>query len=157
MKHQGIRSVLVALLLTGIAWAGGYGVGDSITSLDLDDQFGTHHHIETMPKTMVLVFDRAPAALADEYFGKQPEGYLAVHRSVYVADISLIPSFVAESFAIPKMRTYCYPVLLMRDEELGLRFPAEEGKITVLHLDANGVRRIEYVDTAEGLKAAIER
>lgn len=68
-----------------------------------------------------------------------------------------MPSFIAEAFALPKMRHYPYAILLIRDEELGLRFPAQEGKITVLHFAANVLRRIEYVNTAEHLKAAIEQ
>ena len=57
---------------------------------------------------------------------------------------------------MPKMRKYPHTVLLIRDEEQGLRFPGEEGKITVMKFRGNFLREIEYITTAAELKQAIE-
>ena len=55
------------------------------------------------------------------------------------------------------MRKYPHTVLLIRDEEQGVKFPGEEGKITVMKFRGNFLTKVQFVETAEQLKKAIEQ
>ena len=151
-----MKKVIITLLAAAGLWGAPYQVGQSVTPLDLSDQFGKRHMMKSMPKTLIMAFEKGTAATVNDYLAAQEKGYLASHKAAFVADISLMPNFITESFALPKMRKYPHTVLLIRDEEQGLRFPGEEGKITVMKFRGNFLREIEYITTAAELKQAIE-
>ena len=114
------------------------------------------HTLKVMPKTVIMAFEKGTGATVNEYLAAQGKGYLAKHKAAFVADISLMPKFITESFALPKMRKYPHTVLLIQDEMVGLKFPGEEEKITVMKFRGNFLTQIRYVTTAAELKAAIE-
>ncbi|ADR35102.1 hypothetical protein Sulku_2443 [Sulfuricurvum kujiense DSM 16994] len=152
-----MKKSIVLLLVALSVWAAPYTIGQSVMPLDLNDQFGKKIALKTMPKTLVMAFEKETSATVNDCLGKQNGTYLSEHHAAYIADISPMPTFIAEAFALPKMRKYPYTVLLIRDEETGLKFPAQEGKITVLRFEKNTLKAIEYVATADELKAAIEQ
>jgi len=159
-KHEEreiMKKVIWMWVFAASIWAAAYTVGEPVKTFDLQDQFGKHHSLNKMPKTLVMAFEKGTAATVDECLGKQNADYLPAHHTVYIADISPMPGFIAEAFALPKMRKYPYTVLLIRDEEFGLKFPAQEGKITLLRFEGNILRAVEYVTTADELKKAIEQ
>lgn len=150
---RGLFFLFTALSL----WAAPYSVAQKIAPIEVEDQFGIKHSLNTIPKTFIFVFEKEGSEIVNECLGKQRRSYLAEHQALYLADISSMPAFVAEAFALPKMRQYLYTVLLIRDEEMGAKFPAEEGKVTLLRMDGNLIKAIEYVTTADELQKAIER
>lgn len=152
-----MKKLISALLVALSVWAAPYKVGQTVMPLDLKDQFDKHIVLKTMPNILVMAFEKGTSATVNDFLGKQKGTYLSEHKAAYIADISPMPTFIAEAFALPKMRKYPYTVLLIRDEELGLKFPGQEGKITVLRLEGNVIKSIEYVATADELKAAIEK
>jgi len=152
-----MKKMIVLLLVVLSVWAAPYKVGQSVAPLDLNDQFGKKIVLKAMPKTLIMAFEKETSATVNDCLGKQSGNYLSDHHAAYIADISPMPTFIAEAFALPKMRKYPYTVLLIRDEEIGLKFPAEEGKITVLRFEKNILKAIEYVATADELKTAIEQ
>ncbi|MBN2869706.1 MAG: hypothetical protein JXK04_01985 [Campylobacterales bacterium] len=152
-----MKKVIIALLMAAGLWSAPYQVGQSVMPLDLSDQFGKKHTLKAMPKTLIMAFEKGTGATVNEYLAVQPKGYLAKHKAAFVADISLMPNFITESFALPKMRKYPHTVLLIRDEEQGLRFPGEDGKITVMKFRGNFLTKIEFIETASELKAVIEQ
>jgi hypothetical protein len=108
-----------------------------------------------MPKTVIMAFEKGTAATVNEYLATQNNNYLAQNSAVFIADISQMPPFIAQTFALPKLRTYAHPILLLEDEEQSLAFPAQEAKITLLHFDHNRLASIEFVSTATELKKGI--
>ena len=152
-----MKKVLVTLLAAAALWGAPYQVGQSVMPLDLSDQFGKKHAMKSMPKTLIMAFEKGTGATVNDYLAAQGKGYLAQHKAAFVADISLMPNFITESFALPKMRKYPHTVLLIRDEEQGLRFPGEEGKITVMKFRGNFLTKIDFIETAAELKKAIEQ
>lgn len=151
-----MKKTIMVLVIAIAALGTPYRVGESIIPLSLDDQFGKKHPMKTMPKTLILAFEKSAGMMANEYLASQEKGYLARHNAALVADISQMPKFVAESFALPKIRKYSHPVLLIRDEELGLKFPAEEDKLTIFRFEGNTLVSIRYIATAVELKEVIE-
>jgi hypothetical protein len=152
-----MNKVISLLLIALSVWAAPYKVAQKVMPLDLKDQFDKHIVLKTMPSTIVMAFEKGTSATVNDCLGKQNGAYLSEHKAAFVADISPMPTFIAEAFALPKMRKYPYTVLLIRDEEVGLKFPSQEGKITVLRLEGNVIKAIEYVTTADELKTAIEK
>lgn len=67
MKRYGAKKTIAMLLLAASVWAAGYSVGDTVKPFELNDQFGKHHHLGAMPKTMVIAFEKGSAATVDEY------------------------------------------------------------------------------------------
>lgn len=152
-----MKKVIMALLVAASVWAAPYKVGQSVMPLDLSDQFGKRVTLKVMPKTLIMAFEKGTGATVNEYLTVQEKGYLAKHKAAFVADISLMPNFITQTFALPKMRKYTHKVLLIQDEEQGLKFPGEEEKITVMKFRGNFLTKIEFVSTAAELKKAIEQ
>jgi hypothetical protein len=152
-----MKKIIVFLLMAISLWAAPYKVGQSVSPLDLKDQFGKKHILKVMPHTLIMAFEKGTGATVNEYLAAQDKGYLGEHNAAFVADISGMPSFITSSFAIPKMQKYPHTVLLIYDEEFGLKFPGEEDKITVMKFRGNFLQSINYVSTADELKKAIEQ
>ncbi len=152
-----MKKVIMFALLAMSLYAAPYKLGQSVMPLDLEDQFGKKSTMNVMPKTLIMAFEKGTGATVNEYLTVQEKGYLKKYDAGFVADISHMPNFITKVFALPKMRKYTHTVLLIRDEEQGLRFPAEDGKITVMTFRGNVVTSVEYVITANELKAAIEK
>jgi len=152
-----MTKVIISLLVALSVWAAPYKVGQSVMPLDLNDQFGKRVTLKVMPKTLIMAFEKGTGATVNEYLTLQEKGYLAKNKAAFVADISQMPKFITESFALPKMRKYTHTVLLIQDEEQGLNFPAQEEKITVMKFRGNFLTKVEYISTAAELKKAIEQ
>jgi hypothetical protein len=144
---------LVAMSLMGAP----YKIGQSVMPLDLEDQFGKRSTLKAMPKTLIMAFEKGTGATVNEYLALQGKEYLKKNNAIFVADISQMPNFITQAFALPKMRKYPHTVLLIRDEEQGLNFPLQEEKITVMKFRGNFLTKIDFISTADELKKAIEQ
>lgn len=152
-----MKKVLITLLAAAALWGAPYKVGQSVMPLDLSDQFGKKQTMKAMPKTLIMAFEKGTGATVNDYLAAQEKGYLSRYKAAFVADISQMPKFITETFALPKMRKYPHTVLLIQDEEQGLRFPGEEGKITVMKFRGNFLTRVDFISTPSELKQAIEQ
>lgn len=152
-----MKKVIMILLAALSLAAAPYKVGQSVLPLDLNDQFGKRVTLKVMPKTLIMAFEKGTGATVNEFLTVQEKGYLAKNKAAFVADISQMPKFITESFALPKMRKYTHRVLLIQDEQQGLNFPAQEGKITIMKFRGNFLTKIDFVDNEADLKQAIEQ
>ena len=152
-----MKKIALFLLMVLSLMAAPYKVGQSVMPLDLNDQFGKRYTLKAMPKTLIMAFEKGTGTTVNEYLTVQEKGYLAKNKAAFVADISQMPKFITESFALPKMRKYNHTVLLIQDEEQGLNFPYQEDKITVMKFRGNFLTKIDFVSTPEELKKAIEQ
>lgn len=152
-----MKQIMVLFLMVLSLWSAPYKVGQSVMPLDLSDQYGKRYTLKAMPKTLIMAFEKSTGATVNEYLTVQEKGYLTKNKAAFVADISQMPKFITESFALPKMRKYSHTVLLIQDEQQGLNFPAQEDKITVMKFRGNFLTKVEFIETAEQLKKAIEQ
>lgn len=132
-------------------------IGELITNLTFNDQHGRTHRIEPSVSKFIVVFDKEQSSLLHRYLMRQPKGYLTIHQTALIADISQMPGFIAESFALPKMREYNYDVWLIRDEELSLRFPFQEQRITLIQTDGQKITDLEFATDIESVENFIKR
>lgn len=140
--------VLLFFLLASVS-ASVLRVGEQIGDLTLSDQFGIAHKLDHSSHTFIIVFDRELSGKFNEYLVKRPKGYLKTKNALFIADISQMPTFIAESFALPKMKQYGYDVLLIRDEALSFRFPYSENQITIIKTDNGKILSITFAASPE--------
>lgn len=152
-----MKKVILSMIITLSVWAVPYTVGQTVSPLELEDQHGNHTTLQTMPKTLIMAYEKGTGATVNEYLNAQDKGYLKKYNAVFIADISQMPGLVTKLFALPKMRKYIHTVLLIRDEQQGLRFPSKEEKITVMKFQDNLLKEVKFITTTAELKAAIEQ
>lgn len=152
-----MKKIFLILLSTVIMWANEYQIGQTINTIILNDQFGTMHNIDKMPRTIIMTFEKEPSDVLNEYLSKLPEGYLEKNDAIFIADISGMPAFVSKSFALPKMREYKYKVLLITDENEGAMYPYQEGQITIIKIENNRIKSINFTDKLSQLNKMIEK
>jgi hypothetical protein len=81
---------------------------------------------------------------------------LAARGAVFVSDIHRMPALITRLFALPSMRRRPYRMLLDREEAgPSARIPREEGKVTLLELDALEIRSISFLDSADAVARAL--
>lgn len=152
-----MKKVILSMMFAISVWAVPYTVGQTVSPLELEDQHGNHTTLQAMPKTLIMAYEKGTGATVNEYLNAQDKGYLKKYNAVFIADISQMPGLVTKLFALPKMRKYIHTVLLIRDEQQGLRFPSKEEKITVMKFQDNLLKEVKFITTTAELKAAIEQ
>jgi hypothetical protein len=128
--------------------------GEGLPELNLPDQHGEEH---TLTNVSILLFasDKAAGDLAHEVLSHTDKAEMAAKGVVFVSDISGMPTLVTRMFALPAMREYGYPVLLGYEKEDAAMFPRRDGEVTVLHIKAGKVSRMEYAKSPESLAGMI--
>lgn len=147
-------AVTMAAHTTALA-AEPYAPGERIDRLVLEDQHGVERAVDESVALVLFARDMNAGDVAKVGLADVDGETLAGRRAVYVADISGMPGLVARMFALPKMRKRTYPMLLDRDGKATARFPAREGIVTLMRLDALGLQAVEYVGDAAALAAAL--
>jgi len=152
-------SVLLALLLAGPAAAQGPKlVPDRLEAFELPDQHGAPQRVDEGVRVLLLSRDMDGGAVvrgALETKGKTAGAFLAERSAVYVADVSRMPGIVRSLFALPRMRSRPYPVLLDTTGDATRSLPSEEGRATMLWLEDLRPVRVELVDSADDLLAKL--
>ena len=126
------------------------GVGDVMEAFTLKDQNGDEHLLDSDIRVILFSRDRAGAGVMTRSMEGRDGDFLAERGVVYVNDISAMPRVAAALFALPKMRTRPYPILLDRKADLTAQFPDKAKFATLVHLDSLEVTEVEYLreDTA---------
>ena len=126
------------------------GVGDKMEAFTLKDQNGNEHLLDSSVSVILFSRDRAGAGVMTRSMEGRDGDFLAERGVVYVNDISAMPRAAAALFAVPKMRTRPYPILLDRKADLTAQFPDKAKFATLVHFDSLEVTEVEYVreDTA---------
>lgn len=130
--------------------------GDAITPITIADQHGKPGQIDASTKLVMFSRDMTANKLAKAAFLSKPAQYLPDAKAVYMIDVSGMPTFVTNTFAIPKMQKYGYRIFLDRDASLTSALPAQKKVVTLIHLDQLKVTGIEYASTPEALTRAVE-
>ncbi|MEA3433869.1 MAG: hypothetical protein U9R13_04755 [Campylobacterota bacterium] len=130
----------------------------STVSFTLPDQFDKAHTLTTDTKTLVLVFAKATGHTVKEFLKKQDSDYLAKRDTLFVADISPMPTVIRNTFALPDLKKSTYSVLLIYDKNIAkqLKNEAEAEKIAVVTLENGVVKAVKYIDSEEELKALLK-
>jgi len=139
-----IKKVLLLAVFATALFSNSFNVNSNIGSFELADQFEKKHTINSDIQTIIFSSEKDTSAALNEFLASKEKGFLEANKTVFVADISGMPSVISYLFALPKMKKYNYNVLLI-EEEGDKRFLKQEEKLTVYKLENGVVTSIEYV------------
>ncbi len=135
---------LIAVLLTAITLFAGIRVGQEFPISVLPDQFDNLIPVEAEDTLVIVSFEKDISGAIHDYLKTKPEGFLYKHQAKYISDISPMPTVITNMFALPKMREYGYPVMLIYDKRGG-RLDKRDGKVTVYRLDKGRVTAVDFI------------
>jgi len=135
----------------------GLNAGSTI-SFTLPDQFDKAHTLTEDTKTLILVFSKATGHTVKEFLKKQDSDYLAKRNTLFVADISPMPTVIRNTFALPDLKKSAYSVLLIYDKNIAkqLKNEKEAEKIAVVTLENGVVQASKYISSEEELKTLLK-
>jgi hypothetical protein len=133
--------------------AGALAVGDRLEPFSVQDQFDRPAALDEQTRLLILAAGMQAGEDASEVLLAAGDTGYRSPALIYVADISPMPSNIAEKFAIPKMREKPVPVALVKDGAVA-NIPRESDKVTLLALDRLTVEGLQLVD-ASGLERAL--
>jgi hypothetical protein len=158
------RRILAVLIFSCVAWgtsatseeSNTLKIGDSIDAFTLEDQFGDPQQVDKNTALVLFSRDMEGGELLSLALKNKPPEYLPERRAIYVADISGMPGFVARLFALPKMRTRAYPMLLDREGRVTKRLPDQEDQGTLIEVDELKITNVEFFGDVGEIKARLE-
>ncbi len=143
-----IKKVLVLAMLTTALFANSLNVNSNIGSFELKDQFDKKHTVDAKVKTIIVSYEKDTSAKINEFLSKKKKGFLEANSTVFIADVSGMPSFVTKWFALPKMKKYNYNVLLIYDEK-DTRFLKKEERLTVYKIENGLVTSVQFIESKD--------
>lgn len=138
-------------------WAQALEVGERLAPWTLLDQHEQAYSLNEQTRILLVARSMDGARLVEAALKDRPKGYLEVRQTVFVADISRMPSLIARLFAVPAMRGYSYRVLLDRDARVTSRYPGDPAKVLWLDLEQEKLQGLREFGSAGELSAALER
>ena len=145
-----IKKFLFTVFLGLSAIANSLTIGNNLPTLTIKDQFEKDFTVDANIKTIIFSATKTEGTTIKEFLLTKDKDYLATNKTVYVADITGMPSLITKFIAMPKMKDYPFSVLLVDEATKGL-FPVKEDMISIISLENGKITDIKYVKTAEEL------
>jgi len=135
----------------------GINIGSKI-EFTLPDQFDKPHSLTDNIKKIILVFAKSTGHTVKAFLNSQDKEYLTKRDTIFVADISPMPTVIRNTFALPDLKKSPYSVLLIYDENIAksLKNEKEAGKIAIVTLKNGVVDKVKYITTTKELKAQLQ-
>lgn len=140
-----IKKILLSLaLLSSLAFAKTLEMGDSIEPFSLKDQFDKTVEVNSNDyETIIFSAEKDPASWVTEYLKDKSNTYLQDNKTVFISDISGMPSLITQWFALPKMKKYNYSLALITQESD--LFPKKEKALTIIKIQDNKISSIDFI------------
>jgi len=125
----------------------------------LPDQFDKTHTLTNQDKIMIFAFSKNTGHIVREFFGTKDKGYLENKNAKLVADVSKMPVFIRNTFALPDFKKNPYSILLIYDKNIAqdLEKNLDKTKIVIAYLNNKQITKIEYASNQEELKKILEK
>ncbi len=132
-------------------------VGKIFENITLKDQFDKEVSLSNKTKKVIFVFKKASGHTARALLDSKPDDYLLNKNVAFIADISGMPSIIASMFAIPDFQKHKYPVMLIRDEKISLKYRSEKYQdyIAIINLNNFKITKITLVSTQKQLEEVL--
>lgn len=129
----------------------------STLSFTLPDQFDKAVSLTNDTKKIIFVFAKATGHTVREFLKKQDKNYLPSRNTLFVADVSGMPTVIRNTFALPDFRKSPYSVLLIYDKAIAKSYKNVEDaeKITIITLDNKTITKVQTLTSEEELKKAL--
>ncbi|TPE50912.1 hypothetical protein FJM67_10155 [Maribrevibacterium harenarium] len=122
----------------------------------ISDQHGNSFAFAEQMQTLIFVRDMDAKDLVDESLSNVNRQCLKVGQVVYLADISGMPSLIANFIAIPKMRDYDYPIWLDTEGDVSASLAAREDQVTLFAVSQGDFTNTEFVATETQLTEKLQ-
>lgn len=129
--------------------------GQPLPSLALKDQHDQAWSIPADTRLVLLANGRKASTLVQAALEKEAKDFLPQHHTVYVADMSKMPSFATRMFALPALREMPFRVGVSLDEATLAHWPRQADAVTLIELANGVVQRTGFAKTEAELRAAI--
>lgn len=150
-----MKKILFSVLLFVATFANALSIGDTTPTFEIKDQFEKMHKISADTKTILVAESRSTSVIVREYLLTKDTNFLETNKTQYIADISGMPSLISKFIALPKMKKYPFPILLVNEEQ-AKSFSTKDDEITVYTLTDGKVSNIKYIKTTEELDAVFK-
>lgn len=142
-----MKKIIISALLLVTSLFAELKVGDAFPSLTLVDQFDEKVEVQREgATTLMLSFEKDVSSGIKAFLETKDKNFLNDNNITYIADISKMPSFVTNWFALPKMKKFDFKVALIYDEEAGQEIPRQEEKVSVITLKDNNITAMKFVE-----------
>jgi len=146
-----MKKILFILLIAYQLFASNFTLNDAIPNFSLTDQFEKIHTVNENIKTIIVSFEKSTGAFINNFLAQKEADFLEKHDAVFIANISGMPSFITNMFALPKMKKYKHTILLIYDDD-DERFIQKDDFSTVYKMENGKVKEVFYVQTQEELE-----
>ncbi|MCJ7764594.1 MAG: hypothetical protein MUP09_01465 [Thiovulaceae bacterium] len=132
-------------------------VGNSLETLELNDQFGKPRSLSADTKKVIFAFSKDMGHMSNAFFDKKEPDFLAEHKAVFIADVSGAPSLIRSMFIMPGLKEFKHPVLVTEDEKVAASYCIQENsdKVMILDLDNFIIKNIRYATSEDELSKAL--
>lgn len=133
-------------------------IGKELAQFKFKDQFDKEHSLTNDVKKVIFVFTKPTGHIMKVYMGTKKVDYLTSRNITFIADISGMPTIIANMFAIPDMKESKYPILLIKEKENAKRFRNEKQKnaVMIISLENKIVKSVKFVTNETDLKNEID-
>jgi len=130
---------------------------DSKLSFTLPDQFDKAHTLTDQTKKVIFVFAKATGHTVKEFLKKQDKNYLPSRNTLFIADVSGMPTVIRNTFALPDFKKSPYSVVLIYDKAIADTYKNEKDtdKITLITLKDRTITNIQTFTTEKELATAL--
>ena len=150
-----IKKLLITAIFGLSLFAEALSTGGAVPTMSIKDQFEKEHTIGTKVKTIIFSATKEESNTIKEFLNSKGNDFLITNNIAYVADITGMPSLITKFIALPKMKNYSFPILLV-DENHKILFPVEKDKITIITLDNSKITDVKFIKTSQDLAATFK-
>ncbi len=123
----------------------------------LPDQFDKPIELSNSTKQVIFVFAKKTGHTVRELLKKEPKDYLPSRNTIFVADVSGMPTVIRNTFALPDFRKSPYSVALIYDENIAKVYKngIDADKIIIVSLNNKVVTNVKMINGAKELKKVL--
>lgn len=129
---------------------------DLLTSFEYETPEGRNIKIPAKTELIIITFQKRTSRLVNKYLEKQEKYFLPNHNIVYITDLSKMPRFLMNMFALPKMQEYKHQMYTQFADEFRKITPNKSKHITLLKVENGLITNIELSKSIDFIKEAIE-
>jgi hypothetical protein len=146
------KKLLLTLIFT-VSMFASMQVGSEFENFKIKNQFDKEYSITPKTKKVIFVFSKANGHIVKDYLSKKPADFLDKKDTLFVADVSAMPSFVAW-FVLPGLKDNKFSIIVLKDDDISKKYKTKENeeKITVVYLDNKKITDVKYFSSKEELE-----
>ena len=150
-----LQKLILSMIVCIYVNAGTLKIDDKISTFSLVNQFDKIHTITSEISIIIVTFQKETTNLVNDFLSSKSSDFLDKNNTIFINNISSIPSIVVKMFTIPKMRDYKYDILLIYNEN-NKKFIEEENKITVYFIQNGYIKDIKFISSIYELEGVFK-